>query len=106
MKQPKITILGANEGIQTTEGETIEQAVQRLISNNEPVEGQAPLIYTERKDGVRAEMNIRTDRWEIAVDAMDKVAASYKARREERLQKNEEKPEVKTETKAEGEGKP
>lgn len=89
MKHPKLTILNANPGIETSEGETIEQAVERLVNNNEPVEGQAPLIYTERKEGIRADMNIRTDRWEIAVDAMDKVSRSYKARRAERIEKGE-----------------
>lgn len=85
MKKPKVIVRGKNPGIESVEGETIEQQVERLVTNNEPVEGQAPLIYTERKEGIRAETNIRTDRWEIAIEAMDKVAASYKARREERM---------------------
>ena len=67
-------------------GETIEQKMERIINNKEPLSGKdgAPLIYTERKEGVRASTNIRTDRWEIALDATDKIAKSYKARREER----------------------
>ena len=73
--------------------------VERLVSNNEPVEGQAPLIYAERKEGIRAETNIRTDRWEIAIDAMTKVDKSYKAKREERAEAREK---TKAEERAEG----
>ena len=38
-----------------------------------PIEDGAPIIYTERKDGVNPAYNIRTDRWEIAQDAMEQV---------------------------------
>ena len=63
-------------------GETIETQVERLVNNRENISGGSPLIFTERKDGVLAEYNIRTDRFEVAIDAMDKVSKSYKARRE------------------------
>lgn len=66
------------------EGETIEAKMERVINNKEPIKDGAPIIYTERKEGVRASTNIRTDRWEIALDATDKIAKSYKARREEK----------------------
>ena len=33
----------------------------------------APLIYTPRKDGVIAAYDIRTDKWDVALDAMEKV---------------------------------
>ena len=42
------------------------------------------LLYQDRKEGVQAAYDIRTDRFEIAVEAMDKVAKSYAARREDR----------------------
>ena len=63
------------------EGETIEHKVGRLLSNKEPIEDGAPLIYTERKDGVLSAYNIRTDRWEVAADAMDLVERSKTAKR-------------------------
>lgn len=71
-------------------GETIEQKVRRIVSNKEPIKDGAPLIYTERKDGVNPDMDIRTDRWEHAIDAMDKVAKTHKAKREERASKKTE----------------
>ena len=43
------------------------------------------MLYTERKEGVRASTNIRTDRFEIAVEAADKIAKSCQARRDSNL---------------------
>lgn len=79
---------------QSTEGETIEQKMERIINNKEPIKDGAPILYTERKEGVRASTNIRTDRFEIAVEAADKIAKSYKAKREERGLQREEKKKV------------
>lgn len=64
------------------EGETIEQKVVRITQNKEPIKDGSPRVYTERKEGVRADMDIRTDRWEVAVDAMDKVQKDKVAKRE------------------------
>lgn len=67
------------------EGETIETKVERIVSNKEPIkDGAHKMIYTERKDGIIAAYNIRTDRFEVACEAMDKVQASIQAKREER----------------------
>lgn len=54
-------------------GETIEAKVERITENNEPISDGAPIIYTKREDGVLPAYNIRTDRWEIAQQAMDAV---------------------------------
>lgn len=64
------------------EGETLETKVQRLVANKEPIEGTVALTYTERKDGVKAEFDIRTDKWEIATDAMDLATKSEIAKRD------------------------
>ena len=72
------------------EGETIEQKMERIINNNEPITDGAPIIFTERKDGVNPSHDIRTDRFEIAVEAMDKVSGSYKAKREQKHQERKE----------------
>lgn len=55
------------------EGESIEDKVKRITENNEPITDGAPIIYTNRDDGVLPSYNIRTDRWEIAQQAMDAV---------------------------------
>lgn len=56
-----------------TEGERLECKIERMTENNEPIGETAPLIYTPRKDGVIAAYDVRTDKWDIALDAMSKV---------------------------------
>lgn len=58
---------------ETKEGETLEKKVKRITENKEPITDGAPIIFTEKKDGVRPEFDIRTDRWVIALNAMDAV---------------------------------
>lgn len=60
-------------GTPLTEGERLELKIDRMTQNNEPIGDSAPLIYTPRKDGVIAAYDIRTDKWDIALDAMEKV---------------------------------
>lgn len=60
-------------GTELVEGERIELKIDRMTQNNEPIGDSAPLIYTARKDGVIAAYDIRTDKWDIALDAMEKV---------------------------------
>lgn len=68
------------------EGETIEQKVARLVSNNEPITDGTPLIFTERNEGVKAEYNPRTDKWDIAVDGMDVATRARLAKGDNILQ--------------------
>lgn len=70
------------QGIKQLEGETIEQKLVRVMNNEEAIKDGAPIIFTERKKGVLPECNVRTDRFEIACDAMDKVAGARIAKRE------------------------
>lgn len=63
-----------------TEGETIEQKVARIVENGEPIEDGATEIFTERSEGVLEAYDIRSDRWEIAASAMDKVEQSKAAK--------------------------
>lgn len=79
---PNKTTLSINK---TYYGERIEQKINRIVNNKEPISDGAPLIYTDRKDGVLPQYDIRTDRWEIAMDAMDMVDKSHKAKREMRI---------------------
>ena len=39
-------------------------------------DGVFPTINTEKKDGVQPEFDIRTDRFEVAIDAIDKINQS------------------------------
>ena len=63
--------------------------MERVIENNEPITDSAPIVYTERKDGVLPQYDIRTDRFEIAIDAMDKVSKTHVAKRIEMYKKDD-----------------
>lgn len=92
-KNSKRTSITRNESYT---GESIEQKMVRITQNKEPIKDGAPLVYTPRKDGVRPEHNIRTDRWEIALEAMDKVTAAHLARREQWIESLNKKPDDKS----------
>lgn len=64
------------------EGQPIELKIERMLEGKEPMTGESPLLFTDRKDGVNPATDIRTDRWGIAVEGGDKIAKSYKARRD------------------------
>lgn len=66
-----------------SEGETIETKVARIVQNKEPITDGAPMIYTEKEQGVLPEYDIRTDKWEIAQNAMDVVHATNIAKSKE-----------------------
>lgn len=103
----KIPIYAKSEiiSVEKMDGETIEMKIERIMNNGEPIKDGAPEIYTERKDGIIAAYNIRTDRFEIAAEAMDKVSASIAAKREERAKAKEGKV-IEMNTKNEGEAQP
>lgn len=60
------------------QAEPREVKLRKIISGeaNNMEDGVFPTIYTEKKDGVQPEFDIRTDRFEIAIDAMDKINQS------------------------------
>lgn len=64
------------------EGERIEIKVERIVNNNEPISDGAPIIYTERKDGVNPAYDPRADRWEIALEATDVISKTMRGKRE------------------------
>lgn len=66
----------------TYEGESIEQMIAKRMNGNEIEIGGKALLYTDRKDGVLPETNIRSDRFDIAMMALDAVERARIARRE------------------------
>lgn len=85
----KPTFIGC---IESYEGESIETKVSKLVENNEPITDGAPIIYTEKKDGVLPQYDIRTDKWEIAQSAMDLANASKIAKSKGLKKPEEPKP--------------
>ena len=80
---------------QGSEGETIETKVARIVQNKEPITDGAPMIYTEKGQGVLPEYDIRTDKWEIAQNAMDVVHATNIAKSKELSKESKESKEEK-----------
>lgn len=62
----------------TYQAEPREVKLRKIISgeSNDMDDGVFPTIYTEKKDGVQPEYDIRTDRFEVAIDAIDKINQS------------------------------
>lgn len=60
------------------QAEPREVKLRKIINGetNNMEDGVFPTIYTEKKDGVQPEFDIRTDRFEVAIDAMDKINQS------------------------------
>ena len=93
MKKPTFFPKPTKTNYEYVLGESIETKVKRITENNEPITDGAPIIYTNRDDGVLPAYNIRTDRWEIAQAAMDVVHATNIAKTKELSKENkEEKP--------------
>lgn len=92
----------ANQGV---EGESIETKVRRVTENKEPITDGAPIVYTEKKDGVLPQFDIRTDKWDIALMAMDAVNRAKTAKSKSYGEQKKEDPK-KGETASESAEKP
>ena len=77
MKYPEYHTPFSNmKGVEIKEGETIETKVRRIT------EEKTPITDTDKEQGVLPAYNVRTDRWDIAENAMDKVNAAKMAKRD------------------------
>jgi len=76
----KETSLKVNESF---EGETIEMRMERVVHNGDDADDGAPSIYTDRADGVLPEYDIRTDKFDLALDGMDAAHKTDLAKRKQ-----------------------
>ncbi len=60
----------------TYSAETLEETIQRRLKNKEPMDDNIKLLYTPITEGVKSGFNIRSDRWDIALDAINKIEKS------------------------------
>lgn len=99
MKTPKNTRgeKGSVCYVDPKRGETMEQKTRRITVNKEPITDTATPLYSERGYVIPA-TDIRTDKWEVAREAKDKVS---KAISESYQKKAEPKAEPKEEPKTE-----
>lgn len=64
-------------------GKSLEETIREQLATKAPLEMVAEKVYTERKDGIQPQYDIRTDRFDIAVEAHDARAKAAIARRQE-----------------------
>lgn len=77
-KRPTKSKIKVNEAY---EGVTIELKVNAIVNNKEPIKDNSPVMYLERSEGVPPGTDIRTDRWDVALDAMNAVSKDTRAKR-------------------------
>lgn len=80
VRKPKQTTL---RGRSSVVSEPLERKIERMTQNGEPIDslpGGGELIYTEKSEGVNPAYDIRTDRFEVALDAVEKVNKSKTAK--------------------------
>ena len=80
----------------TYQAEPREVKLRKIINgeSKDMEDGVFPTIYTEKKDGVMPEYDIRTDRFEVALDAIDKINRSTA----DKAAKSKGKTEIETES--------
>ena len=72
--------------------ETIEKKIERILDRNEPITDGAPILYQRRDEGVKAECDIRTNKWDLA-ERVSVASAKHQAALRVSLQgKKEQKP--------------
>lgn len=79
VKLPRTGLIKRNE---TYEAKSIEQMLADKMAGETIELGGKALLYTDRKDGVLPETNIRSDRFELAQDALDTVERTRRAKRD------------------------
>lgn len=75
-------------------GQSIEEKVRAAVNTGAPIEAISPMIYSERKEGVRRDCNIRTDKWDVAQTAMTSIADGVRQKRKERVDKQADSSKV------------
>lgn len=71
--------------VESYEGQSIEDRCKKLVETGEPIKDTSPLIYTPKEKGVMPQYDVRSDKWEIAQNAMDRV-------NKERIAKGQQPP--------------
>ena len=79
------------KGNKPFEGKSIERELEDLQNSGTPLQrGIVNMFYSRRKDGVLAESNIRTDKWQLAQNAMEKVNSEFNKKIQEKIQKQKD----------------
>lgn len=79
MKQRITRTRTSMQGVDLYECETLTEKLRRMTENKEPIKAEVDRIYTEKKDGVLPAYDIRTDRFEVAREAVEKMMNAAEA---------------------------
>jgi len=82
----------------TVEALTLEETIAQMMETGEGIEDSVTMAYQERSDGLAPEYDIRTDRFDVALEASDKVSKSIIAKREQRQNEKSGDPSQQTTT--------
>lgn len=85
----------------TYEAESQIQRLRRIVENKEPIKDETPTIYTPKNKGVMPEYDIRTDRFEIAREALEKAGKAEAERIAKGLDPQVEKSQAEQTTRVE-----
>lgn len=78
--------------MQRVTGETIERKIERLKNNEGGInEGANELMYDERADGINPLTDVRTDKWDLAIEMLNDKSEKYRKLRDEHLK---DEPEI------------
>jgi len=86
MKIGKYKVVATNKIIstQTFDGIPLEDKIRKWLQNGDTIEADCPMLYLNKSDGVKPETDIRTDRFDIAID----TTTNYSRKRVELMNKN------------------
>lgn len=88
-KQPNRTQIRVNKAVMS---ESLERKIERMMSNGTPIGDAVTPVFTERKDGVLPETDIRTDKWEMSAMGGLAIANGAELARENKLKVVKDEP--------------
>lgn len=83
------------------EDKPLEQKIQAMMNNEEPIVGTDELIFTKKRDGILPMYDPRGDRFDAAIEAINDITMSAIAKRKELSQLKDEETKPKAEPKVE-----
>lgn len=77
---PNTTVIKGEKG---SPGESLMHKMRRILANKEPIKSNpASMIYSERKAGVLPHTDIRTNRWDLAVQGTNLISDQFRGKRD------------------------
>lgn len=90
------------KGRERNEGMCLEEELEIAQNNGViPEKNMSSVFYTQRKDGVLSSTDIRTDKWELAQNAMSHANKKFKEKIEENIKNKQQEKETNQEQKIE-----